>query len=213
MYIYYHSCNFAKLFPKTDQKILSYLATQPDVNVAGCCLTSSDAADADDIIIYVCLSCYHMLKAMRPEVKQISLFEFLLTREDIVWPDLKGEEITVQDCFRARGLHGIQNAVRECLHRMNAEIVEMENNRDEELYDGAFLYHDPSPANVKIAPKYFVDHVSKYLTIIPKEQWKDNLREHAGKYTTSRVVCYCNTCTSGAVEGGAQALHLAELIF
>ena len=62
--------------------------------------------------------------------------EFLLTRRDFPWPDLRGETITLQDCFRARGKTSLQDAARECLRRMNARIVEMPDSRDAETYDG-----------------------------------------------------------------------------
>ena len=48
---------------------------------------------------------------------------------------------------------------------------------------------------------------------VPQAQWKEKLRELAALYGSGKVVCYCNVCTSGAKEGGADARHLAELIF
>ena len=213
MYIYYPSCNFQRLFPETAKKVRAYLKTQEDVKIAGCCHVTNSLPQEGDVIVTVCMSCMHILEEVRADIPQINLFELLLTRKDFLWPDLQKEKITVQDCFRARGYHSLQNAVRECLIRVNAVPVEMEHNRDEEIYDGAFLFHDPYPQNQQEAPKYYKDYLPAHVTIVPKEEWPERFRQQATLYTTDRVVCYCNTCTTSAREGGANAFHLAELLF
>lgn len=213
MYIFYPSCNFKKQFPETARSIRSYLLTQPDVRIAGCCKQSYDLPGETDTIVTICMSCMHILDEVRPNVQKMNFFEFLLTRENFPWPDLKGERITVQDCFRARGCHSLHDAVRKCLSLMNAETVEMEHNRDEEFYDGPFLFHPAYPSNIEMAPEYFDKYLSRYISIVPKEQWHELFKEHIKAYTTDRVVCYCNVCTSAARDGGADARHLAELIF
>ena len=213
MYIYYPSCNFQRQFPETAAKIRSYLFSQDDVQIAGCCRVTNDLPAAGDTIVTVCLSCMHILEEVRPDIPQLNLFSFLLTRKDFPWPDLAGENITVQDCFRARGRHALQDDVRKCLVMMHAVPVEMEHNRDEETFDGSFLFHPPVPANAAIAPHYFTEEITEHITPLPKEEWAGQFREHAGLYTTERVVCYCNLCTASAREGGADAVHLAELLF
>lgn len=213
MYVYYPSCNFQKQFPETAAKIRSYLLTQPDVRIAGCCHVTQQLPQAGDTIVTICMSCMRRLAEIRADVPQISFAEFMLTRRDFVWPDLHGEEVTLQDCFRARGMHGLQDAVRSCLRRMDASVVEMEHNRDEETFDGSFLFHDPVPVNVREAPKYFRDTLPPYITPLPKEEWPEAFQQHAKLYRTDRVVCYCNVCTQAAQEGGADAWHLAEIMF
>ena len=213
MYIYYPSCNFRKQFPETADRIRRYLLTQADVRMAGCCHVTQDLPRDGDTVVTICMSCMRRMAEIRSDLPQISFFEFLETRTDFDWPDLKGEAVTLQDCFRARGMHGLQDAVRHCLRRMNASVVEMEHNRDEETFDGSFLFHEPPAVNVREAPKYFRDTLPPYLTPLPKEQWADAFREHAKLYRTDRVVCYCNVCTQSARDGGADAYHLAELVF
>ena len=233
MYIYYPSCNFQKLFPDTAKKIRAYMNTQPDVKVAGCCHVTNSLPQEGDIIVTVCMSCMHILDEVRADIPGISLFEFLLTRKDFPWPDFTGREMTLQDCFRARGKHGLQDAVRECLKNMHVSYVEMEHNRDEEEFDGSFRLHDPFPNNMKEAPAYYAQYLPAYVTPLPKEEWQGYYEEQAKKYTTDEVVGYCNTCVTGAQEGllasaradardearaqardgGAKAWHLAQLIF
>ena len=161
------SCNFQKRFPETAAKVRAYLETQADVRIAGCCHVTNDVPQAGDVIVTVCLSCMRTLLELRPEIPQISLFELLLTRTDLSWPDLHGEALTVQDCFRARGRHELQDAVRECLKRLNAVPVELEANRDAADFDGSFLLHDPYPQNLQEAPKYFAESPSISLLKSP----------------------------------------------
>lgn len=213
MYIYYPSCNFQKQFPATAKAVRAYMSGREDVKVAGCCHVTGGLPEAEDTILTVCMSCDRVLAELRPEIPRKSLFEFLLDQPDFPWPNLNGEEITLQDCFRGRGRHGLQDAARECLRRMNAKIVEMPRNRDEEEFDGSFRFHEPYPQNMKEAPKYFAEYLPRYVTPLPEEAWPARFREHAAQYATKRVACYCTTCVSGAREGGAEALHLAELAF
>ena len=213
MYVYYPSCNFQKLFPETAAKVRAYLETQADVKIAGCCHVTNDVPQAGDVIVTVCLSCMRGLDEMRPDIEQISLFEFLLTREDFAWPDFGGEAVVLQDCFRARGKTGLQDAVRECLRRSGAKIIELANNRDAADFDGSFLLHAPYPQNQAEAPRYFRDYLPAQLHILPEEQWPEYYRAHAAGYPEGRVACYCNTCYRGARNGGAEAFHLAEALF
>lgn len=213
MYIYYPSCNFQRLFPDTARKVRDYLETQSDVVIAGCCHKTATIPQAGDVIVTVCMSCMRVLDEVRAEIPQINLFEFLLTRKDFPWPDLAGEAITVQDCFRARGKHSLQTAVRECMRLMRGVPVEMPRNRDEEEYDGPFRFHDPYPQNMQEAPRYFAEYLPTMVTPVPEAEWPERFMEHAKQYTTHRVVCYCNTCTTSAKQGGADAMHLASLIF
>ena len=213
-YIYYPSCNFQRFFPETARRIRTYLETQPDTAVAGCCHRTAELPGKGDIIVTVCMSCMHTLEEVRPEIPGISLPEFLLTRSDFTWPDLSGEKILVQDCFRARGHHALQDAVRECLQKMNAEVIELPENRDECTYDGSFLFHAPSAQNVLEAPKYYRDELPKHLTLLPPEEWNNRIREQTAVYPTGiRIAGYCNTCVRSLKETGKDAVHLMELAF
>ncbi|MBO6158141.1 MAG: hypothetical protein J6P72_02625 [Firmicutes bacterium] len=213
MYIYYPSCNFKRNFPQTAARIADYLKTQPDVKIAGCCHVTNSLPKEGDVIVTVCMSCMRVLEEVRPDIPQVNLFEFLLGREDFAWPDYQGEAITLQDCFRARGKHSLQDAMREAMKRMNMEVVELEPNRDEVIYDGSFLLHEAYPQNKKEAPDYFDKYLSDYIHVLPKEEWLATYQEEAAKITTERTAGYCNVCVTSLREGGANAHHLAEYAF
>lgn len=213
MYIYYPSCNFQKNFPEVAKKVRAYMETQADVKVAGCCHVTNSLPQEGDVIVTVCMSCMRVLDEVRADIKGISLFEFLLTRKDFPWPDRKGETWALQDCFRARGKHELQDAVRECLKNTGCETLECPPNRDEADYDGSFLLHEPYPQNLQEAPKYFAEYLPQHVTVMPKEEWPLYFKARAEKLPTDKVVTYCNVCTSSLKEAGAEAKHLAELLF
>ncbi len=213
MYIYYPSCNFQKAFPGTARRIAAYLATQADARMAGCCHRTNDLPGPGDTIVTVCMSCMRLLDEMRSDVPQISLFEFLLTREDFPWPDLRGRSFCVQDCFRARGKRALQEAVRACLRRCGAEPVDFEPSRDAADFDGSFLLHDPYPQNMREAPGYYRDYLPEHVTPLPEAEWERVYRERAALLKGRQAVGYCNTCVGGLRQGGAEVWHLAELLF
>ena len=150
---------------------------------------------------------------MRPDCMHTSLFELLLTRDDLMWPNLAGKTFVLQDCFRARGCHKVHEAVRESLHKAGAEVVELEANRDQADFDGSFLLHDPFAQNMKEAPRYFAEYLPAHVTPLPREAWREVYRAQVRRYGGLPMVGYCNTCVKGAREGGAEAYHLAELLF
>lgn len=213
MYIYYPSCNFQKLFPETAGRIRKYLETQEDVRIAGCCHLTADLPQTGDTVVTVCMSCMRVLDEVREDVPGISLFELLLTRKDFPWPGLNGRKYLLQDCFRARGKRALQDAVRECLRRTGAEFREVLPDRDEADWDGSFLLHEPYPRNIREAPKYYRDYLPDFVTPAEREEWPALFRKNAQRYADGPVVCFCNTCVTGAREGGAEAYHLAELLF
>ena len=213
MYIYYPSCNFQRFFPDTAKKIRAYLGSQSDVKIAGCCHRTDALPQEGDTILTICMSCMHVLEERRPDIPGMNLFQYLLQKEDFPWPDHEGRIVTIQDCFRARGYHELQDAVRECLKRMHIEIVEMPHNRDEETFDGSFLLHPPYPQNMEEAPKYYAQYLPSHVTPMPEEEWIQVYRTQAAKYETECVVTYCNSCRNGLKEAGVSVFHLAELIF
>ena len=213
MYCYFPSCNFRKNFPETAARAEAYLSTQDDVKICGCCHVTNQLPQTGDTIVTVCMSCMHILEEVRSDLPVISLFEFLLTRNDFQWPDYNGRTAVLQDCFRARGHRALQDAVRTCMQRCGMGILETEHNRDEADFDGSFLLHDPYPQNIAEAPHYFRDYLPAYVTAMPENMRSAYYRRRVSELPDSRVVCYCNTCTAGMRLGGADAIHLAELLF
>lgn len=208
--IYLPSCNFTAAFPEVSKKIKNYLSTQ-GVTVGICCRPTQSKLTEDDQLITICFTCSIISEENNPNTPQMSLWEYLLTI-DFDWPDYKGEEMIIQDCFRAKNKPEVYNAVRECMKRMNISIIELEENKDSCNYDGVWLYNPVIEKNMAIAPNYFKNIQENHLELLPKEEQVAKMKEHAKQYKDKKVVTYCTACYKGVILGGGNGVHLLELI-
>lgn len=209
---YLPSCRYKAAHTESSQKIQNYLRTKEDLSIAGCCRVSQHLFHEGDTVLTNCTSCAIITDEVSPQANEISIYEYLLNDPTFVWPDYNGEEITVQDCYRSRHKPETQHAVRECLRRMNMVPVELEENYENTQFDGVFRYQEISESNLKLAPKYFTKLKNEYITVIPKDEQKAEMERWVSQYKTKRVVVYCNSCLTGVLLGGADGIHLLDLI-
>ena len=220
MYHYFPSCNFTRQFPEASRFLSEYTASHYGMIVEGCCRPSHKNLQEGDVAVTVCQNCSIIIREQlgiradqpNPSIDEISIFELLCEDDEFPWPDLHGEAITLQDCFRAKDKPALHEAVRKCLRRMNAQIVELPENRENSLFCGSFLMDPASPSNQKFAPHYYKEFFPGYAKELPPEEQTAVLKEHVSHYTTPRTVCYCNKCTAGVKKGGGNGIHLMELM-
>jgi hypothetical protein len=127
--------------------------------------------------------------------------------KDFPWPDLNGERITIQDCWRARDDRHLQDAVRSILKKMNIQTVELDDNYDKTQYCGVFRFNPMTDSNIKLAPNYFVNRMEGKLKLHTEEEQQELMEEHCKQYKTERIICYCNACLRGVKQGGANGIH------
>lgn len=209
---YLPSCKFKAAHKETSEKIQAYLRNKEDLVICGCCRVSQKLFKDGDRVLTNCTSCAIITDEASPQAQEISLYEYLLEDEDFVWPDYHGEEITVQDCYRSRHKPQMQKAIRECLRRMNMVPVEIEENYEKTMFDGTYKYAAISSSNLSLAPKYFSKMEEEYISILPEEEVKKEMEKWVSQYTTPRVTVYCNSCLKGVLLGGADGIHILDLI-
>ena len=209
-YTYFPSCNFTAAFPEVSKKLKSYLSTK-GVDIGTCCRLTQSKLTPNDNLITICFTCSAITSENNPETHQISIWEYLLSI-DFDWPDYHGEEMVLQDCFRARNKPEVYNAVRECLRRMNITIIELEENKDKTMFDGTWLYNPQIESNLKNAPIYFNDIQDNYTNIKTNEEQLNLMKQHVTLYKDKKVVDYCTACHKGILLGGGNAIHILELI-
>lgn len=210
---YLPSCKIKALHKEESVKLQHYLA-EKGVNILGCCRIPQSHVQMlpGDTVLTNCTSCAIITDEHSPEVNEISLYEYLLEDDTFPWPDFNGERITVQDCYRSTHKPEVQKAIRECLLRMNMVPVEIEENYEKARFDGTFVYEPVSESNLKLAPNYFTDFQNNMVKVIPADQQKQAMEDWVKQYETERVVCYCNSCLKGLKLGGANAVHIVDLI-
>ena len=106
-----------------------------------------------------------------------------------------------------------EDAVRELLKRMNIEVVELEEAREETDFCGTSLYSPAPTRNLRLAPKRFVENAAGKFEPRGEDERKRLMVEYCSQITTDKVVAYCHYCTQGLAVGGKNDLHLAQLLF
>jgi len=212
MVYYLQSCNFTAASPETSKKIRSYMEKKADVKVPGCCRFSQKLFQEGDTVLTICLTCSAITREVSPHVTEMSFWEYVLSDSDFPWPDYQGEKMTIQDCWRARRKHSLMEAVRECMKRMNIQPVEIKENFGNTQFDGVWRFNPVQKRNMDIAPAYFTEVEEHGLDLIPQEEQIARMQEWVGQYKTDRAVAYCNACLKGMQMGGANGIHLMELM-
>ncbi len=234
---YIASCVFTSQFPELSMKIQRYVRDRFGYEIVRCCvpkykirefeekmpegaprdcwhdLPDSGQFSKGDRVYSLCHNCNNIIEEMHPEVQVHSLWELLDSDDAFPLSDYRGVKMTVQDCWRSKDRKEEQDAVRSLLRKMNIDIVELEKNRDLTDFCGASLYRPQPPRNPKLAPKHYVDGASgKFVPHTPQEQ-EEIMKQYCGQFVTDKVVCYCHYCLEGLKMGGADAVHLAQLLF
>ena len=213
MKTYYPACKFTGNFPETSKKIQAYMTQKHNARIAGCCRPSLPSLTQNDMAIYICHACAAFFAESSAARNITSIWEIIASDDTFVYPDHTGKSMTLQDCWRARGDVSQQNAVRKILNKMNIEIIELAQNRENSNFCGKFLYEELPEFCVKLAPNHFINN-AEGLFIPHSEEEKDVLmRDHCKAIQTGSVVCYCGSCLRGLTAGGKTGIHLAELVF
>ena len=212
MIYYLPSCKYQAAHPDSSRKLQRWLCARGDIQIAGCCRTSQHLFQSGDVVLTNCTSCSAITREVSPAVKEMSIYEFLLRIPDFDWPDYQGEVITVQDCYRSRHDLQMMKAVRECLRRMNMVPVELEAHLEQTRFDGVFQFSGVSENNLTLAPDFFGKIQRDYVEEIPPDEQVLRMKQWVSQYTTRRTAAYCNACLKGIQLGGAEGVHLLELI-
>ncbi len=212
MYIYLPSCNFSATYPEVTKKIQKYMREKQDLKVAGCCRTTQKSLTEEHTVLSMCFTCSAITREVSPQSREMSIWEYLLRDEDFPWPDHEGESMVIQDCWRARKKPEVMDAVRQCIKRMNIVPVEIEENLERTQFDGVWRYNPVLQRNLDIAPVYFENVRDHGLELIPEEEQRLRMEEWVKQYTTNRVITYCTACLKGVRLGGANGVHLMELM-
>ena len=164
-------------------------------------------------MVSICHNCSAIFEEQHPEVKRQSIWELILEDGDFPFPDYHGEKIAVQDCWRSKENRAEQDAVRELMHRMNIDVVELPENHEETKFCGYSLYQPQPPRNPKLAPKRFHEGAQGLFQEHTEEEKKNLMEEYCRGIPTEKVAAYCHYCIRGLNLGGKQGIHLARLLF
>ena len=186
MYIYYPSCNFAISSPQTAKKVREYLKEKMDI--AKCCKIDQRKFNEEDIGIYVCQACRGQIEN---QVNTMSLWQYLDQLDNFDFPDYHGQKMYLQE---------VHQAVRSLLKKMNIEVIEMKNNKDNSIFCGTLHYETKDLDDI---------HLSHY----PKDVQEKYMQEYVQQFDNKKIICVCNRCLKGILLGKGKGVHLLELLF
>ncbi|MBR1729917.1 MAG: hypothetical protein IJ728_10390 [Selenomonadaceae bacterium] len=233
---YIASCVFTEEYPQLSIKIQNYISKRFNIQIIRCCVANYKVEEfenrmpewyrkqwknikhyekypAGSTMISLCHNCSAIFEERHPEINLMSLWELILTDDKFVYPNLNGEKITIQDCWRSKENFAEQEAVRKILQRMNIEIVELAENHDKTKFCGYSLYQPQPPRNAKLAPKRFVEGAKGLFQEHSQEEKFQLMKNYCEQITTDKIIAYCHYCVRGLKLGGKNAFHLAELLF
>lgn len=210
MLYYLPGCTTNRNHKQAGRKLLDYMRAR-GAKIAKCCKLDVDYYRDGDVAVQTCTQCGLILQERRPGLRVVSIYEFLADNPGFPFPDLRGKRLTVQDCFRTREDAPLQDAVRQCLKNMKAEIVEAKENRGDTKFCGVWLNSPIDKQCAALAPKTFAA-LEPFRKLLSPEEQKAAMTEWNKQYETEEVVVYCNGCEKGLRLGGGKPVHLIELL-
>lgn len=237
MKYYISGCVFSVRFPELSKRIRDYIAENYDIAILRCCvpkwkekiyedkmpegylrdswkeLEHSKKFEAGDETWSLCHNCTNIIEEHYQGVKVHSLWELIDSDDDFKFPDHSGMKVTIQDCWRSRERAAEQAAVRSLLRKMNIDFTEAKRNHENTDFCGSSLFRPQVERNAVFAPKHYVEQAAGKFMPHTEEEQKHIMEEYCRQYKTDTVVCYCHYCLEGLLLGGADGIHLADLLF
>ena len=211
--IYFPGCKYTAHSPENSAKLGLYLMEHHHMSVVGCCSTYHQSLTNQDTAVYICTTCRAILQESAPQAKLVSIWEVLAQDDTFPWPNYKGLDITVQDCWRSREDRAMQYAVRHVLKRLNCNVHEIEANYDKSEYCGVTLLNPPHPRYEQLVPKRFIENAGDKFHAHSQEEQAIQMKAHCAQFQTETVACYCTGCLTGLKIGGVKGVHLMDLLW
>jgi len=233
---YIAACGFTSKFPELSRRIQQYIKDRFDITLLRCCVAQYKVKEYEekiplkysdcwhslqhcadfapgDTVYSICHNCSNIIEETHPEVTVKSIWELIFSDESFVYPDRGDISAVVQDCWRAKERTDEQDAVRGLLKKMNIDFSEASPNRENTDFCGTSLYRPQPPRNPALAPKhYFYGAEGKFIPHTEEEQ-RSIMRDHCSRFENKTAICYCHYCLDGLITGGADAFHIAQLLF
>ena len=184
---YIASCIFTEDFPELSRKVQQYIARRFEMPIIRCCVANYkveefeqrmpdwyrdqwraikhyDQFPSGSTMISICHNCSAIYEERHAEIERLSIWELILSDDQFVYPDLGGERITVQDCWRSKENRAEQDAVlsaatqtqcqarAQAFRRRRARFVPTAFGRREAAVDGRALFEIPNRSSVVLLP-------------------------------------------------------------
>lgn len=208
--MFFPSCKIKAALPRESALLSAYLEKRWGIQTTACCRINRGKLTQKDTAFVVCHTCASILEESSAAGKIAYAWELINQDASFPFPDYQGEAINLQDCYMARERIEVQKAVRSLLTKMNFTVVELEANGPLADFCGLRV-QEPLEDNIRLAPKHY--GAADAFTPLPEAEQQKAWQQQVAKYKTERAVTYCGACRRAMLKGGAQAVHLMELLF
>ena len=211
--IFLPSCKVKAKYKSQSEKLRAYLEERESAETVGCCKVFCSRITAADSAIVICNNCAAIMEESSAASEIDFVWEIIDADPAFPFPDYHGEEMTIQDCWRAYEKRNVQDAIRSLLGKMNIKVLELEENHEKTRFCGADLLEPCTEVEKKFAPeRYAVQGADMYHPMSEEDaDWW--LEEYCRQIQSRKVICYCMACLDGINRGGKEAVHLLELLF
>ena len=176
--------------PEMENRILSFLnQNYKETAMHKICCRHEPQLEKGSLIINVCAGCDKRFGSLYEGISTISLWEIIDTLDSFQYPDYKGLKMSVHDACPVRKNPQVHQAVRNCLKKMNIEVIETKLNRARSVCCGDDLY-----------PKLPLEKVHKLM------------KKRADSMPCEEVCVYCVSCIKSMHIGGKTPRYLVDLL-
>jgi Fe-S oxidoreductase len=154
------------------------------------CCQHEPSLPVNSKIINICPGCDKRFRNDFGDASTISLWEILAGSEFFIFPDYKGQRMSIIDACPTRDQSRVQDAIRGILLKMNIELVEPENTRTNSTCCGDGSYGE-----------------------LPTDQVLELMIKRASEMPVDYVVVYCVTCIKSVYNGGKKPRYIVDLLF
>lgn len=211
--VFFPSCKILNACPKSSERLAAYIKSKFGVSPIGCCRQNYQKLTLQDTAIVICNNCAAIMEENAAVGRIVFVWELIDSDPDFVFPDYHGEDITIQDCWRAHDKRNVQNAVRSILRKMNFKVHEVSENYERTKYCGTTLLAPCPEASARLTPKRYVENARGIFRPMSEPDKKAWIKDYCSKIETEKVACYCTGCARGIREGGKEGLMLLDLLF
>lgn len=177
--------------PELAKKIYDFLIEQyGEMNRLDTCCKHVPEFSTSTEIINVCPGCDKRFGSMYSITSTISVWELLAKSDTFLFPDYKGQSMTIMDACPVREKPVIHEAIRTLLQKMNIRIVEPLSTRTKSTCCGNSFY-----------------------PMLPAVKVNELMKKRADEMPLEHVVVYCVSCIQSVAIGGKQPRYLPYLLF
>ena len=183
-------CALSIYKPEMENRILGFLNQNDQQAVMHkICCRHEPKLEKGSLIINVCAGCDNRFNTLYEGISTLSLWEIIDGLDTFPYPDYKGLKMSVHDACPVRKNPRVHTAVRNCLEKMNINVIETKFNRSRSGCCGDDFY-----------PK------------LPLEKVHSLMKKRADSMPCDDVCVYCVSCIKSMHIGGKTPRYLVDLL-